>query len=170
MGHHRRDVIFVASLALSLVAVGPVSAGTPQRVANPQAPEASGSPAEIGQWTHPFEEGGAETPRCQRRDGLLKGEIFCKVAAVTMAALPDGRIYYANGIEADENVRYHYELELGDRTRADRTRVLDLRGAGPKWTTPPQEAGASWNPQVKPGATSFNGDPFGVIGSPDSSD
>ncbi|MDQ1500710.1 MAG: hypothetical protein QOI86_4050, partial [Actinomycetota bacterium] len=166
MGRHRRDVIFVASLALSLVAVGPVSAGTPQRVANPQAPEASGSPAEIGQWTHPFEEGGAETPRCQRRDGLLKGEIFCKVAAVTMAALPDGRIYYANGIEADENVRYHYELELGDRTRADRTRVLDLRGAAPKWTTPPQEAGASWNPQVKPGATSFNGDPFGVVGAP----
>ena len=33
-----------------------------------------------------------------------------------------------NGIEADENVRYHYELELGNRTRADRTRVLDLRG------------------------------------------
>ena len=80
--------------------------------------------------------------------------------------LPDGRIFYANGIEADENVRYHYELELGNRTRADRTRVLDLRGSEPKWTIPPQEAGASWNPQVKPGQNWTNGDPFGVIGAP----
>ncbi|HEV7865663.1 MAG TPA: kelch motif-containing protein [Acidimicrobiia bacterium] len=143
-----------------------MSAGTPQRVANPQAPDATGSPAEIGQWTHPFEEGGAQTPRCHRADGLLKEEIVCKVAAVTTAVLPDGRIYYANGIEADENVRYHYELELGNRTRADRTRILDLRGPEPTWSTPPQEAGASWNPQVKPGQNWTNGSPFGVIGAP----
>ena len=87
MGRHRRGVFVAASLALSLIAVGPVSAGTPQRVANPQAPEASGPASEIGEWTHPFEEGGAQTPRCHRKDALLKGEIFCKVAAVTMAAL-----------------------------------------------------------------------------------
>jgi Domain of unknown function (DUF1929) len=166
VGRHRRGVIVAASLALALITVGPVSAGTGQQVANPQSPEASGSPAEIGQWTHPFEEGGAETPRCIRKDGLLKDEIFCKVAAVTMAVLPDGRIFYANGIEADENVRYHYELELGNRTRADRTRVLDLRGPEPKWTTPPQEAGASWNPNVKPGQNWTNGNPFGVLGTP----
>jgi hypothetical protein len=166
VGRHRRGVIVAASLALALVAVGPVSAGTGQTVANPQSQEVAGSPAEIGQWSKPFEEGGAETPRCSRRDGLLKGEIFCKVAAVTLAMLPDGRIFYANGIEADENVRYHYELELGNRTRADRTRVLDLRGPQPTWTTPPQESGASWNPQVKPGQNWTNGDPFGVIGTP----
>src|SRR5581483_5118811 len=166
VGRHRRGLIVAASLALSLLTVAPVSAGTPQRVANTQAPEASGSPEDIGQWTHPFEEGGAETPRCHRKDDLIKGEIFCKVAAVTMAALPDGRIYYANGIEADENVKYSYEFELGDRTRADRVRVLDLRGSGPKWTTPAAESGASWNPQVKPGATSTNGDPFGYLGTP----
>jgi hypothetical protein len=125
-----------------------------------------GAPEDIGQWTAPFEEGGSATPRCQRKDGLLKDEIFCKPAAVTLAALPDGRMFYANGIEADENVRYHYELELGNRTRADRTRVLDLRGPEPTWTTPPQESGASWNPQVKPGQNWMNGDPFGVIGAP----
>src|SRR5207244_3446362 len=106
------------------------------------------------------------TPRCHRKDALLKGEIFCKVAAVTMAVLPDGRIYYANGIEADENVKYSYEFELGNRTRADRVRVLDLRGSTPQWTTPPAESGASWNPQVKPGANSTNGDPFGYLGAP----
>ena len=166
MGRHRRGVIVAASLALALIAVGPAQAGTPQRVANPQATEAKGSPAEIGQWTHPFEEGGAQTPRCHRKDGLLKNEIFCKVAAVTAAALPDGRVYYANGIEADENVRYSYEFELGNRSRADRVRVLDLSGSEPKWTTPPAEAGASWNPNVKPGANSFNGDPFGYLGAP----
>ena len=166
MGRHRRGAIIAASLALALVSAGPVTAGPGQQVANPQSPDVSGSPAEIGQWTQPFEEGGSETPRCQRKDGLLKDEIFCKVAAVSMAMLPDGRIFYANGIEADENVRYHYELELGNRTRADRTRVLDLRGEKPEWTIPPQEAGASWNPQVKPGQNWTNGDPFGVLGWP----
>ena len=164
MGRHRRGVIGIASLALALISVGPATAGTPQRVANPTSAEATGSPEQIGQWTHPFEEGGAQTPRCHRKDALLKDEIFCKVAAVTMAALPDGRVYYANGIEADENVRYHYELELGNRTRADRVRVMDLSGPEPKWTIPPAEAGASWNPQVKPGRNSFNGDPLGGSG------
>ncbi len=166
MGRHRRGVVIAASLALALIAVNPASAGMGQQVANPQSPDVTGAPEEIGQWTEPFEEGGAETPRCQRKDGLLKDEIFCKVAAVTLAMLPDGRAYYANGIEADENVRYHYELELGNRTRADRTRVLDLRGDEPKWTIPPQEAGASWNPNVKPGQNWMNGDPFGVLGFP----
>jgi hypothetical protein len=163
---HRRKATVVAATALSLILSGPALATSAQKVANPQAPEVTGSPAEIGQWTQPFEEGGAGTPRCSRTDGHLKDEIFCKVAAVTVAALPDGRVFYANGIEADENVRYHYELELGNRTRADRTRVLDLRGPEPKWTIPPQEAGASWNPQVKPGQNWMNGDPFGVIGAP----
>jgi hypothetical protein len=166
VARHRRGVVIAASLALALIAVNPASAGTPQKVANPTATEVTGSPDQIGQWTHPFEEGGAQTPRCQRKDALLKGEIFCKVAAVTLAALPDGRIYYANGIEADENVRYHYELELGNRTRADRTRILDLSGPTPQWSTPPAESGASWNPQVKPGQNSFNGDKFGNIGAP----
>ena len=166
MGRHRRGVLVAASLALALIAVGPAQAGTPQKVANPQATDAHGTPDQIGAWTHPFEEGGAQTPRCHRKDALLKNEIFCKVAAVTAAALPDGRIYYANGIEADENVRYSYEFELGNRTRADRTRVMDLSGPEPKWTTPPAEAGASWNPNVKPGQNSFNGNPFGNIGAP----
>jgi hypothetical protein len=149
-----------------MLAVGPVSAGTGQQVANPQSPDVTGPPEEIGQWTAPFEEGGAETPRCHRKDGLLKDEIFCKPAAVTLAALPDGRIFYANGIEADENVKFHYEFELGNRTRADRTRVLDLRGPEPTWSIPPQESGASSNPNVKPGQNWMNGDPFGVAGAP----
>jgi hypothetical protein len=149
-----------------MLAVGPVSAGTGQQVANPQSPDVTGAPEDIGQWTAPFEEGGAETPRCHRKDGLLKDEIFCKPAAVTLAALPDGRLFYANGIEADENVKYSYEFELGNRTRADRTRVLDLRGSEPTWSTPPQESGASSNPNVKPGQNWMNGDPFGIVGAP----
>jgi hypothetical protein len=163
---HRLGAFVAASLLLSPAAVVPASAGTSQIVANAQSPEVTGPPAEIGQWTEPFEEGGAETPRCERRDGLLHDEIFCKVAAVTLAMLPDGRVYYANGIEADENVRYGYGFELGNRTRADRQRVLDLRGDEPVWTIPPQEAGASWNPQVKAGQSWMNGSPFGVLGTP----
>ncbi|MGH8999354.1 MAG: hypothetical protein ACRDY7_08185, partial [Acidimicrobiia bacterium] len=162
----RRGVVIIAAIALPLVAVAPVHAGTAQDLANPQAPEVTGPPSEIGQWTKPFEEGGVDTPRCHREDGALENEIFCKVAAVTMAALPDGRVYYNNGIEADENVKFHYELELGNRARPDRNRVMDLSGPKPRWIVPDQEAGASSNPQVKEGANSFNGDPFGVVGAP----
>src|SRR5260370_38733466 len=83
-----------------------------------------------------------------------------------MAALRDGRISYANGIEADETVKYPYDLDLADRPGADRVRVMDLRGPEAKWTIPPAETGASWNPQVKPGRNSPNGDPSGVVGAP----
>src|SRR5438105_13946447 len=101
MGRHRRRTVFVVSFALSLVAVGPVSAETSQLLVNPTGQVLTGNPAQFGEWSQPFEEGGAGTPRCHRvNNTTLQGEIVCKPAAVSMAALPDGRIWYSNGIEA----------------------------------------------------------------------
>lgn len=124
----------------------------------------SGSdPAVVGQWTEPFEEGGAEQPRCERDE---QSTIICKPAAVTMAALPDGRAFYANGIEGAENVRFSYALELGVRTINDRTRVMDFSGDEVEWTTPDPERGGSVNPEIDEGATDLNDDPFGSLGAP----
>jgi len=120
-----------------------------------------------GEWSQPFEEGGAETPRCHRvHNTTLPNEIVCKPAAVSMAALPDGRIWYSNGIEADENVEYSYGWELGNRARPDMLRLLDLSGPSPVWTKPNPETGGAGNPEVKPGANWTNSDIRGVLGVP----
>ncbi|MGQ0576087.1 MAG: galactose oxidase-like domain-containing protein [Pseudonocardia sp.] len=141
----------VSVLALPIVMVG-------------QAVAADGpDPAVVGQWTRPFEQGGAEQPRCERD---AEGIIVCKPAAVTMAALPDGRAFYANGIEGAENVRFSYALELGPRTFNDQTRVMDFSGDEVEWITPTPRDGGSVNPEIEPGADDLNDDPFGSVGAP----
>ncbi|MGH9037877.1 MAG: hypothetical protein ACRD0O_19130, partial [Acidimicrobiia bacterium] len=120
-------------------------------------------PVLVGQRTQPFEEGGAETPRCSR---LAGGEVACKPAAVELAALPDGRVFYVNGLEGVENTRFGYVPELGTRTRPDRARVMDLSGSEPAWIIPSPEDGGAGNPQIKPGAGDLNDDPFGTVGAP----
>lgn len=58
------------------------------------------APRLVGQWTEPFEEGGAAVPRCTAApDGALE----CKPAAANLTTLPDGRILYYNGFEGSEN-------------------------------------------------------------------
>ena len=60
----------------------------------------------VGAWVQPFEEGGAETPRCHPSEegGWAKGSLICKPAAATMIGLPDGRVLYWDGLEGSENV------------------------------------------------------------------
>lgn len=159
--------VLVASITLSVLAVAPVSAEPSMLLVNPTGQVMTGDPARYGQWSAPFEEGGAETPRCRRVDNTtLEHEIVCKPAAVSMAALPDGRVWYSNGLEADENVKFSYFSELGNRTRPDLLRLMDLSGPTPQWSRPDPETGGAGNPQVKPGANWTNGDPFGVVGAP----
>ncbi|HKY76133.1 MAG TPA: galactose oxidase early set domain-containing protein [Acidimicrobiia bacterium] len=159
--------VSLVALTLTLLAVAPVSAEPSMLLVNPTGEVLTGDPAKYGEWSAPFEEGGAETPRCRRVDNsTLENEIVCKPAAVSMAALPDGRIWYSNGLEADENVRFSYFTELGNRTRADLLRLMDLSGPTPQWSKPDQETGGAPNPQTKAGANWTNGDPFGVVGAP----
>ncbi|HVS44507.1 MAG TPA: hypothetical protein VMU20_19820, partial [Candidatus Dormibacteraeota bacterium] len=62
--------------------------------------DSAGAPDRVGQWTAPFEEGGA-TPRCTKG---TDGRIFCKPTGMYEGALKDGRVLYWNGIESSENV------------------------------------------------------------------
>jgi hypothetical protein len=148
---------FLERLRIVLAVVPLVAGGAPVARAVPE------HPLLVGQWSHPFEEGGAETPRCHR---LADGSMLCKPTAVEMASLPDGRVLYVNGIEGDENIRFGYVPELGTRSRADRARVMDLSGPEPIWMIPSPEDGGAGNPQIRPGANDFNDDPFGTVGAP----
>ena len=70
--------------------------------------------AKVGQWVAPFEEGGAETPRCRTDEepGWAHGSLICKPAAADMIALPDGRVLYWDGLEGSENVDHTVGTEL----------------------------------------------------------
>ncbi len=90
-------------------------------VLGPLAPVASaqtaaGAPGVVGRWTQPFEELGAGRP-----------------AAVETAVLPDGRVFYFNGIESQENSQ---APSLAPSAPHSPARILDLRTGTPRWTAP----------------------------------
>jgi len=115
------------------------------------------SPADVGAWTAPFEEGGSTVPRCKTVDG----RIVCKPTAVGAAVLRDGRVLYMNGIESGENVQYAAVPEAATESRNSLSRILDLRGGTPAFGIPSPETGDASNPNIRP-----EQDPFGVLGVP----
>ncbi|MGH2793721.1 MAG: hypothetical protein ACRDKG_05405, partial [Actinomycetota bacterium] len=100
---------------------------------------ATGAPEQVGEWTAPFEEGGATTPRCV----VIDGRTVCKPVAVGSFVQPDGRVLYMSGIESGENVLYAGVPEAGAEARDSLSRVLDLRQGTPLWTSPTPEDGAA---------------------------
>ncbi len=127
-----------------------------------------GVPDVIGQWTQPFEEGGAGTPRCVPSDeNDPEGFVVCKPVAQAAAVLPDGRIVYYNGLEGTENAQPG-PLPLGKLppvSRDSQTRVLDLRSGTPAFTIPAQSRGGQTNENITEGRRSED-DPFGYLGAP----
>ena len=159
-------VVLTATLAVSGIGVS----AAPMAFAGP-----SEDPAVVGSWSAPFEEGGAGTPRCEYvndpADAADKSpeRLQCKPTAVTTAALPDGRVLYGNGIESEENAEEGSFMSLSPESRADRTRVLDLRDGTPTWTIPENETADGDNPTIVPGRTSdkcLTEAPLGVAGVP----
>ena len=75
----------------------------------PAAPGASAAAPDradvFGQWTAPFEEGGAGVPRCAPAEDR-SGFLVCKPTAQAAALLPDGRVFYYNGLESWENAQH----------------------------------------------------------------
>ena len=92
----------------------------------------------VGAWVAPFEEGGAETPRCRTDEepGWAHGSLICKPAAADMIGLPDGRVLYWDGLEGSENVDHSYGPEIAPRSRNAEARVLDVRSGKPTFVTP----------------------------------
>ncbi len=95
---------------------------------------ATGRPEIVGAWTPPFEEGGAGEPRCQPETG-------CKPAAVEMAVLPDGRVFFFDGLESQENARRPAGPWPEPANGHGQARILDLRSGAPEWTEPGLPAG-----------------------------
>jgi hypothetical protein len=122
-----------------------------------------GLPDVVGQWTQPFEEGGAGTPRCVPAQGDTEGFTVCKPVAQASAVLPDGRVFYYNGIESQENAKGPSALSLSPSSRDSQARVLDLRSGTPQWIIPAQDRGGQTNPNIKPGHQSYD-DPVGAVG------
>ncbi|HEY3239356.1 MAG TPA: hypothetical protein VGL92_07330, partial [Acidimicrobiia bacterium] len=144
-----------AAVATAALLLGSLSHGVSAQV-GALAPEL------VGQWTEPFEEGGAAVPRCTSgRDGY----VYCKPAAANMSALPDGRVLYYNGLEGSENVKTGVGTELAPYTRNAAVRILDLRGGTPTWAVPAQPTGGGSNPDVRPGGAGTD-DPLGMAGVP----
>jgi hypothetical protein len=122
---------------------------------------AAPGPAGIGQWTAPFEEGGAAQPRCVPDPEGPEGQLVCKPTAVNAGVLPDGRVWYADGLTGTESWRYS-SGEIAARARDSQSRVLDLTTGAPTWTT---LTNVGTNSAIDPGS-SFGDDPRGALGIP----
>jgi hypothetical protein len=125
---------------------------------------ATPAPERIGAWTAPFEEGGSAQPRCVQDPDGTEGQLLCKPTAVNAAVLPDGRVWYSDGLTGLESWRYS-AAEWSSRARDSQTRVLDLTGGAPTWTTPLPESGEGTNANIDE-HSAFGDDPFGTLGAP----
>ncbi|MGH9282790.1 MAG: hypothetical protein ACRD0S_07615, partial [Acidimicrobiales bacterium] len=96
--------------------------------------QVAGLPDVIGQWTQPFEEGGAGTPRCVPAQNDTAGFTVCKPTAQAAAMLPDGRVFYYNGIESEQNAKGPSAFSLSPSSRDSQARLLDLRSGTPQFT------------------------------------
>jgi hypothetical protein len=150
---HRTNFLVAFAATAVLVAAGAATTSSAQ-VGVP-------GPDLVGRWTAPFEEGGVQTPRCHEHGGRIE----CKPVAQAASVLPDGRIFYFNGLEGDENVQRSDGLEGGPAYRNSQARVLDMRSGIPRWAVPTQGDGGGTNPNVKPGHKSTD-DPLGMAGVP----
>lgn len=150
----RSGLATAATVALGLAAVG-----------LPPAHAQSGLvESVVGLMSEPFEEGGP-SPGCWDDNRRVR----CKPTAVTTAALPTGRVLYANGIEGTENVRRGMMVDFGEKAVDDQSRVLDLTGSEPRWSLPGNNNGAGENPNIKPGRDQracLEENPQGVLGVP----
>ncbi|HEV7688117.1 MAG TPA: hypothetical protein VGQ80_16190, partial [Acidimicrobiia bacterium] len=166
IGHRRRGHAGVVGLS-ALLTLGAVAPGVSARSAAP--------PDVAGQWTQPFEEGGAATPRCQpAADDTSPGgsgvspegdRVVCKPTAVEAAVLSDGRILYVNGLEGQENARGSTPTSLAPSSRDSQARLLDLRSGTPRFSLPAGPRSGQANPNIKPGQRSSD-DPLGALGVP----
>ncbi len=108
---------------------------------------AVGEPSEVGSFSTPFEEPGGD---CPHGIPLTETEmkVTCKPTAVNIVALPNGKLLYWDGLEAEEDVDLSIVAELGDKAVDDQSRLLDL--SGPTWTEPsPVDGGANGDEETE---------------------
>jgi hypothetical protein len=137
----------------------------PDLSSTPGAPEIQGvtnsgsapvaDPAVGGSFSEPFAPPGPNCPNETEGSppgtptegppaGRTAADITCKPAAVNIVVLPDGRILYWDGLEAEEDVQYSEVLEFGDKAVQDQSRILSLDPSEPSassYTTPVNPGG-----------------------------
>jgi hypothetical protein len=124
-----------SALALAAAIVALLAPASPARALTP------GPADRIGHWDPPFAEGSHVDARCSRGGARAA----CGPTAAAMAAMPDGRIFYFSGVEADRDLR----LETKGRATAYRqsaARVLDMRSGLFRWTVPGTTGGRGPEP------------------------
>lgn len=97
----------------------------------------------------PNETQGAEDPSAQE----TRQDISCKPAAASLVVLPNGKLLYWDGLEAEENVDYSVVAEIGDKAVNDQSRVMKIDFSNPfhsTWETPtPSDGGANDRPYAR---------------------
>ena len=145
MGMRGTRALLVGAVAVVATAVAPTSSPALELPVLPGVTTANESsnvnPEEGGGFSSPFTEPGPECPHEPLRD-TTEARIVCKPAAVNVIALPNGKILYWDGLEAEEDVNLSIVAELGDKAVDDQSRLLDL--SGPSWSEPsPVDGGAN---------------------------
>jgi Domain of unknown function (DUF1929) len=140
-----RLTLVVTAVAISGLVAAPMATAALEL---PEAPQlglpggsSSNGPADVGEFSSPFSEPG---PDCQHGtpSNETEAKITCKPAAVNVVALPNGKLLYWDGLEAEEDVNLSIVAELGDKAVNDQSRLLDL--SGPSWSQPsPVDGGAN---------------------------
>ncbi|MDQ3963724.1 MAG: DUF1929 domain-containing protein [Actinomycetota bacterium] len=93
----------------------------------------------VGDWSMPF----AELNLFAKRPPETPKESKRIPPAVAMSMLPDGRILYWGGLESLEDQTYPTAADAPRVITKSRTRLLDLSGKEPRWSTPrPEDGGA----------------------------
>jgi hypothetical protein len=131
----------------------------------------SGGTEALGAFSSPFVEPGPDCPKGSTGpNDSTEAKIVCKPTAVNIVALPNGKLLYWDGLEAEEDVNLTIVAELGDKAVNDQSRLLDL--SGPTWSKPtPVDGGANGTatseylvPEAPPPLEEILNDPGGAPG------
>jgi hypothetical protein len=130
----------------------------------------TGTGADLGEFSSPFTEPGPDCPNGSGPPDATEAKIVCKPAAVNIVALPNGKLLYWDGLEAEEDVNLNVVAEIGDKAVNDQSRLLDL--SGPSWSQPsPVDGGANGSetteylvPNAPPPLEEVLNDPGGAPG------
>jgi hypothetical protein len=130
----------------------------------------TGTAGDLGEFSSPFTEPGPDCPHGSGPPDATEAKIVCKPAAVNIVALPNGKLLYWDGLEAEEDVNLNVVAEIGDKAVNDQSRLLDL--SGPSWSEPsPVDGGANGSetteyllPNAPPPLEEILNDPGGAAG------
>src|SRR5436190_691557 len=108
-------------------------------------------PSLVGSFSTPFAPPGPNCPHETQGSGdAVVDGVPCKPAAVSTVVLTNGKVLYWDGLEGMEDVDLGAAGEFGDKAVEDQTRLLNLFGTTPTWSTTFPSAGGPNTEQYPP--------------------